>query len=195
MLSASADAARPFEISLGASLAEIPLVRTALDLIAIAGTPIRSGRAAAMLRSPYLRGADTARGSRGRIEREWLREGQREVDLSEAIAALERFAPELAPSWREGRDAMRRARPSSPREWSDVWRAWLDCAGWPGSRPLDSGEFQARKAWEELLADFAAGFADFSLIATLPAHAHRSVHTPCTAANGCSDRLDSCRDS
>ena len=47
-------------------------------------------------------------------------------------------------------------RGASPREWVDAWRSWLGAAGWPGSRPLDSGEFQAREAWERTLGEFAS---------------------------------------
>src|SRR5207302_10300492 len=81
--------------------------------------------------------------------------GRRGITLGDAIAALERRSPELAARWRAGRDALRIAHAVSPREWVDTWRAWLAAAGWPGSRALDSGEYQAREAWERLLAQFA----------------------------------------
>ena len=45
---------------------------------------------------------------------------------------------------------------TTPREWVDLWRGWLAAAGWPGSRALDSAEFQAREAWEKLLVQFAS---------------------------------------
>jgi len=147
---------RPFQISLGLPLADIPLVRTALDLIALGALRAESGLVAAALRSPYLLDAERSWKRRAAIERDWLEEGRRDVSMSDAVAALERRSPELAARWREGREALLRARPSTPREWVDAWRAWLAAAGWPGSRSLDSAEYQARQAWEKLLNEFAA---------------------------------------
>src|SRR5262249_35058242 len=45
---------------------------------------------------------------------------------------------------------------ATPREWTEAWRDWLSALGWPGDRALDSAEYQAREAWDELLRDFGA---------------------------------------
>ncbi|MDQ2964122.1 MAG: PD-(D/E)XK nuclease family protein [Pseudomonadota bacterium] len=156
ILPGAATSALPFEISLGVQLASVPVVATALDLIALAGSGLAPGAAAVLLRSPYLPAADQAWSLRAGIERDWLHDGCREVTLGEAIAALATRSPELALQWRAGREAFRRALPASPREWADAWRAWLVNAGWPGSRPLDSGEYQARETWEHVLGQFAS---------------------------------------
>ena len=145
----------PFEISLGVALPRVPLVGAAVDLITLVESPLASGAAAALLRSPYLPGAETAWAQRACAERDWLEQGRREISLGEAIQAVRRSSPELAERWRAGREAWRSARRSTPREWADAWRAWLLAAGWPGSRPLDTGEYQAREAFERLLAEFA----------------------------------------
>jgi probable DNA repair protein len=146
----------PFEISLGVPMASIPLVVAALDLIALAESNLPVVAAAALLRSPYLPAAEEAWALRGSVERDWLDSGYREVTLGDAIAALESCSPALALRWRGARDALRRASRASPREWVDAWRAWLLGAGWPGSRPLDSSEYQTREAWERVLGQFAS---------------------------------------
>ncbi len=146
----------PFEVSLGVALTAVPLVLAALDLITLAHSQLTLGAAAALLRSPYLPGAEAAWVARAGIERDWLRAGRREVALTDAIAALERHSPELSARWRKGREAQRRTTEASPREWVDAWRGWLMAAGWPGSGPLDSGEYQAREAWEKILGQFAS---------------------------------------
>ena len=156
LLPGAAAAAAPFEISLGVTLASIGLVVTALDLLTLSHSRLAAGAAAALLRSPYLPHADEAWAARARIEREWLDNGWGEVSLADAIAALESCAPELAARWRNGRSQLPRAPGASPRQWADSWRAWLAAAGWPGSRPLDSDEFQALEAWERLLGQFAS---------------------------------------
>jgi ATP-dependent helicase/nuclease subunit B len=145
----------PFEISLGIALASVPLVVAALDLISLAEAALAAGAAAALLRSPYLPAAEQAWAARARIERTWLEGGQREVTLAEAIAALESCSPALAARWRDGRDP-RRTTHASPRQWVDRWRSWLLAAGWPGTRSLDSDEYQAREAWERILGQFAS---------------------------------------
>jgi ATP-dependent helicase/nuclease subunit B len=156
ILPAAPSASRPFEVSLGASLASIPLVVSALDLIELAESRLAVGAAAALLRSPYLPGADEAWAVRAAIERDWLETGRRDVTLADAVAALARRAPVLATRWRDASAMLAHERAASPRDWSDAWRRWLAAAGWPGPRPLDSGEFQAREAWERLLLEFSS---------------------------------------
>jgi len=151
-----APARRPFEISLGPPLAAVPLVAAALDLIALGEGPLPAGEAAALLRSPYLWDAEVAWPTRARAERRWLKQGLLEATLTDAIDALERDSPALAARWRGARGAVRPRRSATPRECSDAWRAWLAAAGWPGSRPLDSEEYQARLKWEKLLVTFAS---------------------------------------
>ena len=146
----------PFEISLGPPLGAVPVVAAALDLIALLDGSLEIGRTAALLRSPYLAGAQSRWSARARAESEWIREGKREATLIDAIRALDRCSPELAARWRTFHDTRRAQRTASPREWSDAWRAWLVAAGWPGERTLDSAEYQARLAWERLLLEFVS---------------------------------------
>ena len=146
----------PFDISLGPPLAAVPLVVAALDLIALGEGALDADAAAALLRSPYLPAADIAWPLRARAEREWLEEGRTEVRIGDAVAALDRRSDPLGQRWRGAREALRGRPRASPREWSDAWRGWLAAAGWPGTRTLDSGEYQARVAWEKLLVDFAS---------------------------------------
>ena len=147
-------ARRPYEVSLGVPLSEVPLVLTALGMIALAEGPLPAGEVAALLRSPYLPDADTPGVGRAMIERDWLVSGQREATLSDVIVTAQRRSPALATRWRDARSELHKGPGASPREWVDSWRAWLSAAGWSGSLSLDSAEHQAREAWEKLLADF-----------------------------------------
>jgi len=155
ILPPDAAARRPFEVSLGTPLAMVPVVVAALDLIALREVGLERNAAAAMLRSPYLAGDETAWGRRAGIERQWLVGGRRHITLDDAIAALERVSPDCAERWRRARSGGHGTRRASPREWVDRWRTWLEATGWPGTRPLDSAEHQAREAWEGLLTEFA----------------------------------------
>jgi ATP-dependent helicase/nuclease subunit B len=156
ILPGASSVAQPFEVSLGTSLASIPLIVAALDLIELAASRLAVGAAAALLRSPYLPGADLAWAVRAAIERDWLEAGRRDVTLADAVAALDHRAPALAARWRNASAMLERERVASPRNWADAWRTWLAAAGWPGPRTLDSAEYQAREAWERLLLQFSS---------------------------------------
>ena len=146
----------PFELSLGVRLAQVPLVAAALDLITLSDAPLTLGDAATLLRSPYLPDADASWQRHAALERRWLEQGVRTVSLADAIAAVAPYAAEIASRWTNGREVLRATHATTPREWADLWRRWLNAAGWPGSRAFDSAEFQAREAWEKLLAQFAS---------------------------------------
>lgn len=148
--------AAPFEISLGAPLAAVPLIGAALDLIALSIAPLPVAAAAALLRSPYLPAAGASWQHLAALERKWLEAGVRTVTLGEAISAMAPVAMDLSARWRRDRDGARAPRFATPREWADRWRGWLAAAGWPGTRALDSAEYQARDAWEALLMQFVA---------------------------------------
>jgi ATP-dependent helicase/nuclease subunit B len=150
------DAVRPYNLSLGVAASAVPILTAALDLIALAHGTLPMGRAAALLRSPYVAAEPDGwlRGSQ--LEADWLDEGRRDIAFDEAIAALSGVDRALAVRWRSARDALRRPASATPREWTGFWRAWLDATGWPGERPQSSTEWQARNTWDDLLAQFAA---------------------------------------
>ena len=153
-LPAGLGAQRPYEISLGVSLAEVPLVASALSLIALADSSLPAGEAAALLRSRYLPDAEIAAAARAQIELDWLEAGRSRVAFDDVVAALGKGSAGLAQRLRAARARTRRRAQASPREWGDAWRALLDDAGWPGSQTLDSAEYQAREAWDATLGDF-----------------------------------------
>jgi len=146
---------RPYSISLGFPLASVPLVATALDLLALAAGPLPMHDVALLLRSPYLPEAQRW-AARAGVERVWLGEGRRTVGWRDVLATLQSVDPALAHAWRAVRTFVPARNESSPREWVDTWRAWLSAIGWPGDRGVqDSAEHQALNAWEELLEAFA----------------------------------------
>ena len=149
------EAPRPYNLSLGVSAADVPLIATALDLIALAHAPLPMARASMLARSPYVAGGDDDWLRRAHFEKTWLCEGWREVSLKGIVTSAgaddRAFAPLLRASDRglKGRTSL------SPRAWTEAWRDLLDAAGWPGDRSLSSVEWQARSVWDELLAEFA----------------------------------------
>ena len=145
-----------FDVSLGLPLATVPLAAAALDLIALGSRRLKMGRAAALLRSPYLDGGTAEWSRRAAIEASWLKGGRHDVDFNETLGALIVQRSSLADRWSEARSLNRNQAGISPRAWVDAWRAWLQALGWPGDRGLSSDEFQARRAWDDMLASFAS---------------------------------------
>ena len=141
---------RPYDISSGGALADVPLVACALSLIALARGPIDTSEAATLLRSRYLPGDPAPRAA---LERDWLEDGRRQLALGALTHALDRVDGALASRWRALSRLAVPAR-ASPREHADGWRRWLDAAGWCAGIPLDVAEHAARAAWNELLAGF-----------------------------------------
>ena len=146
---------RPYNISLGSALGDVPLVVAALDLIALVQAPLPISRAAALVRSPYVAGAGDDWLRRSALERTWLREGQREISLTGVVAATGAGDDAFAALGRAADAASKSHGAMAPRAWVEVWGRLLEAAGWPGTRGLASAEWQARKAWDELLAQFA----------------------------------------
>ena len=177
-------AARPFNFSLGTPAGDVPLVAAALDLIALAHAPLPMARAATLLRSPYIAAATDAWWRRARLEADWLGEGRRDISLADVIAAIGGADPAFAHFRRAVGEGQRRLSAAAPREWVEAWRAWLAAAGWPGDRVPSSAEWQARGAWDDLLAEFAAlGFVvprirRAEAVAALLALARRRVFQP-----------------
>jgi ATP-dependent helicase/nuclease subunit B len=147
-------APRPFNISLGDPLAAVPLVSAALELIELAQRTLPVSRAAAVVRSPYLAGAQKLWTRRAALEAPWLEQGRRDISLGEAIAALHEADPMLSERWRRARASKRLPASASPRIWVETWRDWLAAVGWPGDATLSSAEYQARRAWDDLLVEF-----------------------------------------
>jgi probable DNA repair protein len=150
------EAPRPYNLSLGVAAADVPLIATALDLIALAHAPLPMARAATLVRSPYLAAAGEDWHRRARLEDTWLREGWREVSLAAVVATAGAQDRAFAPVVRAAESGPRGHLPLSPRAWTEAWRALLESAGWPGDRTLSSVEWQGRSAWDELLAEFSA---------------------------------------
>ena len=149
-------APRPYNISLGDTLADVPLVTTALDLIALAQSPLPISRAAALVRSPYIAGGHDDWLRRAALERTWLRDGQRDISLKGVVAAMGAGDAAFAPLQRAVDAGPKSHGAMAPRAWVEVWRGVLDAAGWPGNRGLASIEWQARKAWDDMVAEFAS---------------------------------------
>ena len=179
-------AIRPYELSLGTPLADVPLVASALALIALTHRLLDRARAAALVRSPYLPDAAREWMRRAALERSWLERGVRELGWASLVDEVARVDGHLAERWRWATGELRHEARLAPRAWVERWRNWLADVGWCDGRTLTSDEYQADGAWNELLGAFArlAGVAPIiparEAIGTLERLAREQLFQPAT---------------
>lgn len=161
------DAVRPFNLSLGRPLAQEPLVATALVLFDLLGGALEVARVSSLLRSPFLAGgapeeAEWAR--RARLDRALRDDGAWQVTLDRLRRRALRIDrdgiahPDSAPQLGQalGRIAQRvaplRTRRQPMPSWVTLLFDVLRDAGFPGTRTLDSVEYQAYQALRHTVA-------------------------------------------
>ena len=161
LLHGHADGPRPWNLSLGRPLVDLPVVATALRAFALVHESLEFADVSRLLRSPFIAGDQQEAGHRARLEA-WLREH-----------AGERIAPARLLGWLDGRDGAppcpllaagisglleeiergpRRRRPSA---WAAALTRALARLGWPGDGPADSATWQTVQAWSSLLEAFS----------------------------------------
>lgn len=167
LLPRHAERARCYDVSLGEPLSAVPLAQTALALLRLAvGWPGRMPQRDMgwLLRDPYWSAGMAEADARAALDAEM----RRHLSASLSPDAWLRFSHQHAA--RQGLplrqllihlEAMRERVSAWPRRqaasaWGQQFAALLQAVGWPGERKLSSHEFQAREAWQELLAQFGA---------------------------------------
>jgi probable DNA repair protein len=169
---------RPWNLSLGRPLSEEPLVVTALGLLALTLAPADAPALGVLLASPYWalpREAPERRSElrrRAMLDRQLRATGEARIFLRNVRYETRRDnrdglpVPWSAPGLAARLDALIQKSHELPARanaaaWAAIFTDWLSLAGWPEGRPLDSAEFQALEAWNQLLSRFS-GLTDFS---------------------------------
>ncbi|MFZ2269732.1 MAG: PD-(D/E)XK nuclease family protein [Azonexus sp.] len=161
---ATAELPRCFNFSLGRALADLPLIRVALELLALGSVRVKveQGRLSALLLAGGWSAAEAEADGRARLDAAL----RRDLPYFTTLPALIRLAGRLAESEpalcpqsvaalaafvEVAGNAGRRQRPG---QWAGLFRDCLQAAGWPGDRQLSSHEFQAWRAFGEVLDSF-----------------------------------------
>jgi probable DNA repair protein len=160
---------RPFNLSAAPALAEVSCVRAALEWLSPLRQSTPFNQLSAMLRSPFLAGAESERDSRARLDAELRRINRAELSwewLARFAGDAERSARIACPVLCErlGRTIEQEDKLNSDggrKHGAVTWAEFFDkrlrrLLGWPGERPHSSHEQQAVEAWREMLAAFAA---------------------------------------
>jgi probable DNA repair protein len=143
-----------FNISLGRSLTDWPIVADALLWLRWLGGPLDIGGAGVLLRSPFFRGAEVERSARARLDIE-LRDAN---VLTVSAAAIRSGEPPIvaASLGRAITLLAAQARQQTPGAWARLFPGLLQTSGWPGERTQSSHERQAFARWQQVLREFAA---------------------------------------
>jgi len=155
---------RPYNVSLGESLADVPLVQAALTVLGAGSGPLPVATASLILRSPYLAGFAAEAARRARIDLDLRRAG--EVSLTahglmrtvqSALTATVTAAPQLAAQLRAWRDRLpSKGQRLPPSGWSELFAKLLVAIGWPGDGEPDHDRVRTLEAWRDLLAQLSA---------------------------------------
>ena len=160
----AAEVPRCFNFSLGRALADLPLIRVALDLLALGSgrAKVEQSRLSALLLAGGWSAADGEADGRARLDAALRRDLPYFTTLPALIRLARRLAESEAPLCPQTVDAFdalaetaaAASRKLPPGQWASVFRNCLKAVGWPGDRPLSSHEFQARRAFGEVLDGF-----------------------------------------
>lgn len=161
----AAEAPRCYNFSLGRALADLPLIESALDWLAMAAArgKVEQARLAQLILSPSWGHASEEADELARLDAAMRRELPYFTRLPALLRLSDRFAAsgvQLAPLSLaclkafvgvQGELPSRRQLPSA---WINAFSTLLAAIGWPGQRALSSHEFQARQAFLKELAAF-----------------------------------------
>ena len=176
LLSITASSKPPFEFALGTALASTPMIAAALALLRWVMHPLPFEQASALLLSPFIGGVHDDWQQRARWDMHVLRRArivQPEVTLEWAAAqlssnpALHELGQHVNQLRRAAAELGLTREPGAVLSYTDsaeAFRTLLKAAGWPGSRPLDSTEYQLQQKWEELLDQLCT--LDFTRLAS-----------------------------
>lgn len=155
-----AELPRSYNISLGRPLAAQPLVSSALELLALGSgrAVVEQSRLSALLLGCFWAGDVSEADARACLDMAL----RRELPYFTNAPALVRLAGRQAQSCARSIEALSSAltvlaeapRSQLPGAWGRCFRQALAAFGWPGERPLSSDEFQAHRAFGELLDGF-----------------------------------------
>lgn len=153
------EAREPWDISSGATLGARPMIRAAMDILALTSYRADFETFSRVLRSRWVGGSSQESGNRALMD-VWLRENSglsmtgkdfRRALTKNTHAECQNFLARFG-SVLDGQQAITGS--LYPTEWADVFAQSLKLMGWPETRELSSANYQTLNAWEEALAMF-----------------------------------------
>ncbi|MBF0444200.1 MAG: PD-(D/E)XK nuclease family protein [Magnetococcales bacterium] len=149
-----------FNLSLGASLIEIPLIKDGLLLLELANGENNWQEWGAILNSPYVGGGDEEWSKRGLLDAAIRKKGFVKLNIPDLIREGGAICPILVAKLRAlqeflASDEWQENFVQSPGKWANCFDQLLKVLGWPGEKKLNSQEFQVVESWRKVLGEFA----------------------------------------
>lgn len=153
---------KAFNLSLGRSLLDYPVIKAAMSTLSWAVYPtmeLESIRA--WLYSPYLIASETEMIPRVILSARLLAQGASALSAEELCLLLTRpdddcYSPKLSAALKALGKTVRHlnALEQTPRQWADIFITQLNIFGWPGQRSLDDKEPQTIQRFWEIIEVF-----------------------------------------
>jgi len=154
---------RPYNLSLGKPLADYPVINAAFAILGLEKKTIELEDLGALLRSPFIKGAETEMVARAQLDAHLREQGEPAVFLTILQQRLEKDefwsaqCPGLIASLQKWREVFQSLlRKQSRTEWIESFVSLLNVFDWPGERQIQGDEFQTIEAWRKLLDQFAS---------------------------------------
>ncbi|MBF0381248.1 MAG: PD-(D/E)XK nuclease family protein [Magnetococcales bacterium] len=149
-----------FNLSLGAPLSEIPIIRDGLKLLELANGKNNWQEWGVILNSPFLGGGESEWSQRGLLDANIRNRGYVDLTIGDLIregagscpvlhlklSALQEFL-----AGEEFQDNFTQ----TPGKWANCFDQLLKVVGWPGEKKIDSQEFQVVESWGKVLGELA----------------------------------------
>jgi ATP-dependent helicase/nuclease subunit B len=147
----------PFNISLGPTLWEQPMINIAAQILSVNEPAVPLQIFTSIMSSPYLNVAQTRSSEVHALERKLCRRKSLTVYLFEVMEWFEESDPtplaQLLLGWK---NHLKEKDNRLPSQWGTFFSKFLDTFGWPlAGRTLTSREFQVYEAWKSCLDEFA----------------------------------------
>ena len=152
-LSPDQDPQRAFNISLGPSFSDYPLIQTALMILRWDPESIPFRDVTRMLCSPFIARSQAERIPQALLDVRLRELREPEIGISEIVAHAPEGLKAALNQWKRERSRM--PLKQMPSDWASTFSGLLKSIGWPGDRALNSTEYQTTAAWNEMLSEFA----------------------------------------
>jgi ATP-dependent helicase/nuclease subunit B len=154
----------PFNFSAGTPLATTPIIDATLDLLELQKSSWELESLCNLLLSPFFGDADTELVLRAHLIQTLRKQGKFTIRLSDLRYHCQKLSGALAIPANETHLATRLVQLENYRRqsfgfhsaeyWCDFFQQHLQLLGWPGTRRLDSQEYQQLTLWNQVLDNF-----------------------------------------
>ncbi|AKQ33609.1 PD-(D/E)XK nuclease family protein [Candidatus Coxiella mudrowiae] len=148
-----------FNISAGEPLAHLPLVKTALNILALNPFHIEVMELGTLFCSPYVNSMGDNSYLAAMLDVKLRETKQWQTNSTSILYHLDELqkkfpAATLKIRYQQWLSLERPPGTLFPSEWIEHFKKELSALGWPGQRSLDSKEYQQLERWKEMLQEF-----------------------------------------